>query len=137
MPADPRFNKLATQSLFTEHLWVEISKVQPMRWAKSDVDLFVRQFIRNLSGLVAVGYVMEFPGFGVFRVVSTNAARRGIPKKIGVSRVIPPRCKVIFCPSKKLKKAVLPLKPEYFPRGKTRAERAEKIPKRRRNADPT
>ena len=136
MPADPRFNKLATQSLFTEHLWVEVSKKQPMRWAKSDVDLFVREFIRNLRGLVAVGYVLKFPDFGVFRVVSTNAMRRGIPKKRGVSRVIPPRCKVIFIPAEKMKKAVLPLKPEYFPRGKTRAERAEKIP-RRRNTDPT
>lgn len=131
-------NEYATQGLFAEQLWQEVSKKQPMRWAKSDAELFTREFIRVLMGAMGSGYTLDFPNFGLFRVVSTNAMKRGVPKKPGTSRTLPPRCKVIFCPAKKLKRMVSRLNPERYPRGKTRAERGVNVKTvLRRAKDPT
>jgi|APFre7841882654_1041346.scaffolds.fasta_scaffold12338_1 nucleoid DNA-binding protein len=123
--AETHYNEHVPQSMFTDHLWQEICK-RSNRFTRSDVDMFVKEFTRNLAGALRAGYRLEFLNFGVFRVVSTNAVRRGIPGRPGESRINPPRCKVAFVASKPLKRGVLKLPASSFPRGKTRAERPVK-----------
>ena len=119
-------NTRVSQSLFTDHMWQEIAKVSLRTWHRKDVDLFIRQIITQMGRALANGYILEFNNFGVFRVVSTNEMRHGMPRKPGKVFIFPPRCKVAFIPSKELKKSVLKLPAHKFPKGKTSAERKMK-----------
>jgi len=135
LPTD-HANVHVSQSLFTDHMWQEISKASPRRWGRPDVDLFVKEIFRQMARALSNGYVLEILNFGVFRVVSTNEVRHGMPGRPGEVHTFPPRCVVAFRPSKALKKSVLKLPAAKFPRGKTRAERP--VPRtRRKTGDPT
>jgi len=100
-------------------------------WHRQDVDMFVKQIFRQMGRALSNGYVLEIQNFGVFRIVSTNEVRHGMPRKPGKVYTFPPRSKVVFIPSKELKKSVLKLPAHKFPRGKTRAERPK--PKKMRD----
>ena len=85
-------NVHVSQSLFTDHMWQEISKASPRRWGRPDVDLFVKEIFRQLGRALSHGYVLEIQNFGVFRVVSTNEVRHGMPGRPGEVHTFPPRC---------------------------------------------
>ena len=125
MPEHP--NERAPQSLFNDQLWQEICKLRPRKWSRDDVGFFTRTLIATLAGALGSGYTVEFRNFGIFRIVSTNAVQRRIPSKRNSEMIVPPRCKLIFCPTKSMKKRVLRLTSSLYPRGKTRAERGDRV----------